>query len=398
MFGFIRQPGCLPIGIDIGSSGVRMVQFRHRRGRLSLIASTKIERDGSDPQLSDANCVSIANEIQQRVGATGFIGRDCVLSLDDRLLRIRAIRQVAMNDDEVTRAISHDARQRLGFKDDDGDLEVDWIRAGEVRQGDQSNDEIIIVGTRLEPLEQLILELAGQGLRPQAVEPGFLAAGRCFSRRYRRTSDMDVVRLLVDIGRTSTGVSLLRGSHVVFHKPLAIGGDRMTRAAAERLGIEPSTVHDLRRQRKVASLSGREESPLEYRVDRAIFEAVRPIMDELAHELSLCLRYYGVTFRGARPERCVVIGGEAGEPRLIEFLKDTLHLTTEVGQPLEHVDRAGLAGCPDREIAGPEWSVAAGLCMSPLDQAASRSADRRRRRRLAGDASAKPAQKPRRAA
>ncbi|MCA9311518.1 MAG: pilus assembly protein PilM, partial [Phycisphaerales bacterium] len=359
MIGHIRQPGCLPIGIDIGSSGVRLLQLRHRRGRLSLVAATKAERDGGDGQLSDTTCVALADEIQHRVNATGFIGRECVLSLDDRLLRVRAVRQVAMNDDEVSRSIAHDCRQRLGYRDEDSDIEVDWLRAGEVRQGDAVNDEIILVGTRRDPLERLILEIARRGLRPLAVEPGFVAAGRCFSRRYRRASDNDCVRVLVDIGRVSTGVTLLRGCQVVFHKPLAIGGARMTAAAAERLGIEEATVQDLRRQRKTATLAGK-ESPLEYRVDRAIFEAVRPLMDELAQELSLCLRYYGVTFRGSRPERCVLVGGEAGEPKLADFLRDALHLETEVGHPLSDVTAGSFSGRAERDLAGPEWAVAAG--------------------------------------
>ena len=44
---------------------------------------------------------------------------------------------------------------------------------------------------------------------------------------------------------------------------------------------------------------------------RSVSEATRPVIDRLARELSLCIRYHSVTFRGQRLYRLVVGGGEA---------------------------------------------------------------------------------------
>ena len=45
-------------------------------------------------------------------------------------------------------------------------------------------------------------------------------------------------------------------------------------------------------------------------------------MGDLAKEVMLCLRYYGVTFRGHPPDHIVLTGGDGLEPRLDESLKE----------------------------------------------------------------------------
>jgi Tfp pilus assembly PilM family ATPase len=120
--------------------------------------------------------------------------------------------------------------------------------------------------------------------------------------------------------------------------------------------------------------------PIDARVDRAMYDAVRPLMGDLAHEVSLCLRYYSVTFRGAKPEGCVLSGGEASEPKLVEAFKESLRIACDVGRPLDGVRTEGLGAGTAVRGTGAEWGVAMGLSLRPRESArAQRRAAQERR-------------------
>ena len=91
-------------------------------------------------------------------------------------------------------------------------------------------------------------------------------------------------------------------------------------------------------------------------VTRSIEESVRPVLDQLANELSACLRYHSVTFRGQQLSQIVLGGGEASQP-LADWLAARLDMACEPGSPLrsyENVTATGHTG---------QWDVAAGLAL-----------------------------------
>jgi len=91
------------------------------------------------------------------------------------------------------------------------------------------------------------------------------------------------------------------------------------------------------------------------------------VIDELAREISLCFRYYSVTFRGQRPNQVVFAGGEAYEQTLINALKRHLGIDIEVTEPLRGFDLSGVDFPADKRAMLCEWAVAAGLCLKGMD-------------------------------
>ncbi len=87
---------------------------------------------------------------------------------------------------------------------------------------------------------------------------------------------------------------------------------------------------------------------------------MRAQLDRLGHELSLCLRYHSVTFRGQPLARIVLGGGEATQT-LAEWVSKRLDVACELGSPLRTYKNEisqGRAG---------QWDVAAGLALRTLN-------------------------------
>jgi hypothetical protein len=85
-------------------------------------------------------------------------------------------------------------------------------------------------------------------------------------------------------------------------------------------------------------------------------------MEELGREISLCLRYYSVTFRGHRPTKLRLVGGEACDPQLQSLLNSALVIPVEIGRPLYSVNTSRMKPS-DRRGAMCEWALALGLSL-----------------------------------
>lgn len=363
----------LPIGIDIGASGVRLLQFHASGRRLGVRAAVHVPiATAHERPMTGSRAIELADAVRDAVATGGFWGKRCVVSFDNRLVRSRLVRHPPMPDEELTRAVNLDASSRLGFAEHEA-AEVGWLRAGAVRQQGDPRDEIIVVGVPTEPVQEIIFALARTGLNPLAIEPSFVACARAMTRKLRRADDQTVVRVIADIGLRTTGVTITRGQSVTFYKQLEIGGHQLNQAAAERLGLDPASALELRVQR--ARVTGA-TAPSDPRIDRALFEAARPILGDLGNEIGLCLRYHGVTFRGSKPESCLIVGGEAYEPRIAEIVASVIHLPTEVGDPFAGAD--ALNSLPEElSVRGAAWATAAGLGIRGREREKAPKSDRR---------------------
>lgn len=389
MFGRFLHRGSAPIGLDIGTSGARLLQLTRRGGAIEVGAAVAVSRratTGENPLTPE-----MIESIKQRLETGSFHGRECVMTFPDHWLATRSVRLPVMPENETNAALALEAAERLGF-DDENPGEVSWVRAGRVRQGDDSRDEIILVGVERAPLTNLVDAVAETGLRPIAVEPSFLSIARAYSRRHRRQGDTEVVRAILDIGRRNTGVSVLKGDNVAFYKPLRVSGSDFTDAVAKKLSIGADSAFELRQQRIAASCGA--ATACDESVDRSIYEAVRPLIDELAKETALCLRYFSVAFTGERPTMVLTAGDDAAEPKLAEALAETLRIEARVGAPLEDISVSDQVRLGHPGALHVNWATAVGLSLRGLPEAAVRA-------RKDGPARAEPdapAEAPQRAA
>jgi type IV pilus assembly protein PilM len=290
-----------------------------------------------------------------------------VMGLGVSELAVRNIRMPKMADAELAEAVGWEAQNKFPF--DTATAVVQYLRAGEVRQGDQVLDEVILFAVPRADVDSRVALAVEAGLELVSLDAGPSAAFRGFERFLRRREDEAVVSAFADIG-VQTSVVITRGREIVFVKSIPIGGAVFNRAVAESLELAPTEAEGLRRRLSkrvppgAAEAEGEaEESEAPDRISRAVSDAIRPHVEDLADEIGLCLRYYGVTFRGARPEAIVFSGGEAHDAGVPLALGERLGLEARIGDPLRNV-RVDLADTSvDRRGVRAEWATATGLSL-----------------------------------
>ncbi len=365
----------LPIGIEVGADTLRLVQLSRTRAGWSLVGAFEAPLPmGDDPRAGlDELAAALTEGVTAAVASSRFKGRNATLALRDGLVRSRTVRQPRMSDNERTKVTALEGPARLEFEDGQPTV-VASVRAGEVGKGDEARDEIIYVGGLTRILEAIVEAVRRGGLMVTAIEPTFIAAARGATPPWQREAGAPL-ETIVHIGRDKTNVTLAREGDVAFHKSFPVGGHDMALAAAERLGVDLDAAQDIRAQRLRYTWNPRERAATDQKVDRALFEATRPIMSKIGQEISLCLRHHGTTFRGARPERCVLIGQAALEPRLSEIIQESTRTPTVVAHPLRGADMTAAVGAIERRMPQPQLVPAMGVGLRGLGAKASRPGD-----------------------
>jgi type IV pilus assembly protein PilM len=140
-------------------------------------------------------------------------------------------------------------------------------------------------------------------------------------------------------------------------------------AVSKKLGITMDEARALRR-RLIEAAPGPSLSLDAVRHDsvrQAVFDATRSTMEQLGREISLCLRYYSVTFRGQRPLKLRLLGGEAADPLLLGVLNSSLAIPVEAARPLFSVDTSRIDAA-ERKGFMTEWATAFGLSLRLTSQ------------------------------
>ena len=377
----LKIRGQQPIGLDIGHNSIRMIQLVIDDKQISVIAADETHIDAGINGDEQSRRSFVVSAIKRMLANGSFQGRNVVSCLPSDKLRITCLRLAEDERCGIEQALRREVAHRFGLDPDKDSM--DYMVAGSVRQGDEVKNELILFATDNETIKSHIEMLEQAGLRPVAIDTIPCALFRSFERSLRRQEDQDHTTVFVDVGSYFTTVVFGRRGEISFVKQIQIGGQIFTQEIAAKLGISVSEAEmlqeALREDPDLFSLKSdiAEQAPAENRhnIDmstrQVMVDEVSAVAEDLAREISLCLRYYTVTFRGKRVEQAVFAGGGAYEDILLNILRRRLAVEIEVAQPLRGFDlsskRASLNFNSDRRGLLCEWAVAVGLGLNGSD-------------------------------
>jgi len=341
----LRRAG--PIGVDIGSNSVKLLQLSADRRQVLESVCWELPRgeDGLPVRTEEAILQSLCRARQAR----HFRGREAVLALGVEELFIQNLRIPENKAESLEKLICNEASSRLPFEA--AEAEIRFLQTEPVRQADTVRLEVILLACRRPIIQQKVALAEKAGLIPVALEPQPMALLRCYSKQYRRESDQQRRTMYVHIGASTSTVLIARGNDLMFIKPIAWGGRSLDEAVAQHIQMSLPEASALRRHH-----GDRRADQRDPEVSQAILEAVRPMWDRLANELAMCTRYFSVTFRG-EPLSGLVLGGGEASRELADWLAAQLNLPCDLADPFRAFQTRPATGRPA------QWDVAAGLAL-----------------------------------
>lgn len=341
-----------PIGLDLCSDHPRALQVRTGPDAPLRAVEMRVA--------PGATLVERAESVAKQLRHAGFTGREVVIGLPPNIARMAVVRVPAIAGADGREAVAWEAAERTGMAREQ--LVADALPTGAPTNSQEGREEHLLVSVSEPDLIAACNHLGDAGFEPIAVEPRFAAVARALSRRTRRDSDAADVRAVLHIEQQGSLVLVLRGDRIAFCREVPMGGDALDQAVASRLSVPVTSASMLRAQR-LSAARGHSE-PVDPVMEEAALAATRATIDALAGELALCLRYFGVTFRGGQPARIVLSGPHGAEPRMGAIIEETCRSTVvlcegELPSLAASVDFRGI-GVPDGgEIA--DWLTCFGL-------------------------------------
>jgi type IV pilus assembly protein PilM len=348
----------LPIGLDLGSATIKMVQLHQMVDGLELLAADHEELPRPCQADLDQRLAIYSQSIHKMLARNEFAGRQCVMSLPAEETFVHHVRIPFTPADQLSAAVKADLSGKLPYPADDAIIR--HIFAGEVLGDGESKQEIIAIAASRRVLESYLAMTARAKLDVVGVDIESCAVVECFSRVFRRVSDAVSTTLFVDMGAASTQFVLAMGQKIVFARNLSSGGNKIDQALASKMNIAVEAAHALRQD----LLKGQTTPEAKDEFYSLLEDTIR----EIGEEMTQCLRYYESVFRNQVVERAIFVGGQAYDKRLCQSIAQRLNLPAQIGDPLariRHRDGVGGALGLDWRQPQPAWAVAVGLSLSP---------------------------------
>lgn len=385
------QKNLSPIGVDLGSDSVKLMQLCYGDPP-QLIAVCSCDVPSEARRDAEAYRAFLAPAIKQMLREGAFKGRRAVVSINAAHTYIQHLRLPKGEEALMAQQIEGELRGKLPI--DPAGMVIRHVLVGDVFSDGANRQEVICLAAGRDRVLRQVQTLKTGGLDVVGVHCEPMAIIEAFAHLFRRTEDNARTTLFIDIGAATTKALITHRTQLVFAKTIHIGGDHFTRQLAEQQGVELGEAR-LRRIQHTAgveaavaaaatsSQAGGNVQVMTRATPRpagVAIDAVAPgraatltggeTLDALIDELRLSISYHRSMFADRAIEKIVFLGGESRQIPMCQRIAQSLCLPAQLGDPLARLARpAGAAAITgvDLRAGQPGWAVPTGLCLLPTN-------------------------------
>ncbi len=343
------------VGLDIGSSAIKLVELKEKKGGTYSLVKLGLERlspeaivDGSimDSSMVVETITKLNNEKQIK-------NSNYATSLSGHSVIIKKISLPAMSPEELAESIQWEAEQYIPF--DINDVNLDYVPLPSSGTGD--NIEVILVAVKKEKINDYTSVISQTGKVAVLVDVDAFA----LQNAYEMNHDVDEGKVigLVNIGASVTNVNILSGSNSLFWRDITFGGNQYTDAIQRELSLSFEQAEDLKRGR-----------PQGDHTIQQIIPILNSVSEDFAGELRKTLDFFTATSGAERVDEIVLAGGGSGVLNLDAILRDKFGIPVTILDPFRRVSVDESQFNPEElaEIA-PSMAIAVGLAIRKLGDA-----------------------------
>lgn len=341
------------LGIDIGTTSIKMVQLGKEGDRIKLETYGFIENYSRSDGYTDAIQSSslkmldsqVAEMIKTIVKEAKATTNEATISIPIFSSFTTVMELPSMSEKEIASSIPYQARQYIPVPI--SDVVLDWEIIKKPSNSDKEGKiEVLLIAVPKEIISKYsrIAKLANLNLQALEVETFGLV-------RSLLGNDKSPV-VLVDLGARSTGISIVDGGAVRIVYNLDTAGEELTQAVKRSLNLDLSRAETLKRDvGLLKEADGRD-------VSRVLSNITDIIISEIERLGSLYEK------KARKMEKVIISGGGANLLGLIDYMIEKLGMEVIVGDPFSRIAYPAILKPALKEI-GPIFSIAVGLAMRP---------------------------------
>jgi len=337
------------IGLDIGSSSVKLVGLKSKKDRLILqhldMAQLAPETIVEGAIIDRADLI---NTIQLLVSLHHLKKKKVAISISGTSVIVKKLTTVYMTDKEFEENLEWEVERILPF--DLSEVNVDYQI---IHRDEEKNQlEALVAAVKKETMEEYLNVVSETGLVVRVLDVDALAVGNAFFCR-RESKDSETV-VLANLGASMINLSITKSGIPKFMRDVALGGEQFTKEIQKRIGVTFKEAEQL----KIGEKKPDESQEL------MIQDVLKIARESITSEIIKSINLYRSTIEDAPINRIVISGGTSLMEGLDRHLHDTLNIPVSVLNPFENVEIHGKS--IDNDLlndSAPMFAVAFGLAL-----------------------------------
>lgn len=363
MFDFLKTAHKSFLGIDIGTSSIKLVQLGSEDSRLKLetygLLETygKVELVQGTLQTSSVNLLGnqVVDLLKNLLEKSKVTSQDAILSIPVFSTFSAVMELPDMPYSEIETAIPYEARQYIPVPT--SEVILGWNIIGKKNKENLNSPEMDTVSKIEVLLVAVPKEVANKyaeiarmaNLNLKAIELESFALSRSV------IGDDKTPTLIIDIGSKITNILIADNGYVMMNRGIDTSGNEITRVLSHGMNIDYRRAEMLKKEK---GLSDKSNS------DQVIRRIMLPVVDIITSEAKRISDLY-FHKSNKKIERIFLCGGSAYLPGLTEHFSSMFNLPVIVGNPWGKIVYPATLEPVLKQLA-PSFCIAVGLAMREI--------------------------------
>lgn len=365
MFEFLKSKKNHFLGIDFGTSAIKIVEISYKNqqvflenyGAIDLSWAGYGEKNGEE-MIKASSYEKKINDLLKKliermklskgslsyVSIPGFSGLITIIELPE------------MSSEELTKAIQFEAHKYIPGSLDDVAMSWEVIHRADtgkklIKTGNANEDKsmrILLVAAPKREIERYDRFVSDTSLKVGAIELETFSIARAL------VGEDPGVFLLIDMGYRATNIILYEKGIVIANRNIDAGGNEITLAISESMGISKQRAESLKKSEK--DLINSRESGI----------AV-PVLEFVAGEAKRIIETYKMKNTGARIDGVILSGGVSKMRGIEQYFTNVLGIRAVMGNPWRRVGVEDEASILVKEL-GASFTVSLGLALRGVEE------------------------------
>jgi len=343
------------VGIDIGTSSIKVVQLKESRRGLGLLKfgyAPLPPQTIVDGQVMDASAVV---EALSRIFHDSKIKqKEVAISVSGQSVIIRKITVPMMTQAELDEQIHWEAEQHIPF--DIKDVQVDYqvLR----KRPESSQMDLLLVAAKRDQINDYAQLARDARLRPVVCDIDAFTIQNIFE--FSRGLAPDQTIGLLNVGASLCSLNIIANGVSVFTREIANGGNVITDEIQKALGVP----YEQAEAYKCGGAADPNDPTRAGMVPQQVVQVVEAVTDSIAAEIQRSLDFYLATSGEGEISRIFVTGGTANLAYLAQAIERRARVPSEMWSPVERVQVEGKdVDANQLQLRAAQLPVAMGLAL-----------------------------------
>lgn len=339
------------VGLDIGSSAIKVAQLKETKGRYLLqkfgvkLLEPEVIVDGT--VMDEGRVVAAIRELFDEVNIKN---KHVAISISGHAVIVKKISLPPMPDEELEGQVKLAAEQYIPFDINEVNIDFHVLPSDEVNEA-QGDMAVILVAAKKDKINELTELVKAAGLIPMVMDVDAFAIENMHAINYPMAQEETTA--LVNLGASVMNVNIIRAGASLFTRDIPLGGNRYTEAIQREVGLSFEEAEENKKKDRAGDSGG-----------VAVGNVIDSVNAEVASEIARTVDYFKNSTTNSELNRVLLCGGVARANGLIQQLGDRMQLPVEMADPFAEID---ISGCDaDQELLAdmaPSAAVSVGLAL-----------------------------------